>query len=77
MKKIVGLFLIALAGGAMALGLNTLFEKKPHLQSSLGPEIPVKQVAFTPAGNLPEMRDAVGGQGDAAILILGFCGFST
>jgi serine protease Do len=59
MKKIVGVFLIALIGGAVALGLQSLFEKKPHLYSTAGPEIPVRQVAFSPGtGTLPDFEQA-------------------
>ena len=58
-KKILGLFLVALMGGAAALGLSSLIKKESRLTSSVGPSIPVRQVGFSPiAGNLPDFETA-------------------
>jgi serine protease Do len=55
MKKIVGIFLIALAGGAVALGLYKIFEKKqaPYSYSNQY-QIPVSKANFSPGGPLNE-----------------------
>jgi len=60
MKRFVAVFLIALAGGAVALGLSKVFENRTvHLRSSVEPTIPVKQVGFSPvSGNLPDFEQA-------------------
>jgi Do/DeqQ family serine protease len=58
-KKIIGLFLVALMGGAAALGLSSIIKKEPRLSSSVGPTVPVRQVGFSPvAGNLPDFEAA-------------------
>jgi serine protease Do len=60
MKRFVAVFLIALAGGAMALGLSKVFESKTiRLHSSVEPTVPVREVSFSPvAGNLPDFEQA-------------------
>ena len=60
MKRFVAVFLVALAGGAMALGLSKVFEKKDmRLRSTIEPAIPVREVGFSPvAGNLPDFEQA-------------------
>lgn len=60
MKRIAGIFLIAMLGGMVSLGLYKTFEKKQIFRSS-GPEgIPVRQVNFNPsaASNLPDFEAA-------------------
>ena len=55
MKKVVGIFLIALAGGAIALGLYKVFEKKQVPYSSTDQyRVPVKRVNYTPGISLNE-----------------------
>jgi serine protease Do len=59
MKRFVAVFLIALAGGAVALGLSRVFDNRTaHLRSAVGPTIPVREVGFAPAGNLPDFEQA-------------------
>lgn len=60
MKRFVAVFLVALAGGAMALGLSKVFDKKDmRLRSTIEPAIPVREVGFsTVAGNLPDFEQA-------------------
>jgi serine protease Do len=60
MKRFVAVFLIALAGGAAALGLSKVFEPRTvRLHSSTGPAVPVREVSFSPvAGNLPDFEQA-------------------
>jgi Do/DeqQ family serine protease len=55
MKKVVGIFLIALAGGAIALGLYKIFEKKQVPYSSTDQyRVPVNRVNYTPGISLNE-----------------------
>jgi serine protease Do len=60
MKRFVAVFLIALAGGAVALGLSKVFDNRtPHLRSSIEPTIPVREAGYSPAaGNLPDFEQA-------------------
>lgn len=60
MKKFVGVFLIAVAGGAVSLGLYKAFEKKPTYIYSRPESIPVQKVSYTPGSvyNLPDFEAA-------------------
>jgi serine protease Do len=59
LKKIAAIFLIAVAGGAVALGLSRVFEKKTHLVSSIQPTIPVRQASIVAMpGDVPGFEDA-------------------
>jgi serine protease Do len=49
MKKIAGIFLIALLGGAVSLGLYKAFEKKQHFFNSRPEGIPIRQVSYNPS----------------------------
>lgn len=55
MKKVVGIFLIALAGGAVALGLYKVFEKKqtPYY-NSVQERIPVSRTDYMPGATFNE-----------------------
>jgi Do/DeqQ family serine protease len=60
MKRIAGLFLIALAGGLSALGIYKAFENK-HLTIASRPQgIPVQQVNYNPSAafNLPDFEQS-------------------
>ncbi len=46
MKRIAGIFFIALLGGAVSLGLYKTFEKKQHFFSSRPEGIPIRQVSY-------------------------------
>jgi len=60
MKKIVALFLVALAGGAMALGLFFLLEKKAPAYSDIPVTVPVRQANFSTSApmNIPDFEAA-------------------
>ncbi len=60
MKRIAGIFLIALIGGAVSLGLYKAFEKKQYILNSRPEGIPVRQVNYNPgaAFNLPDFEAA-------------------
>jgi len=60
MKKIVGIFLIAMIGGAVTLGLYKAFENKPVYSYSRPENIPVRQVNYLPEApfNLPDFEAA-------------------
>ena len=60
MKRIAGLFLIAIAGGAVALGLYKAFENKIVGSYSRPQGIPVQSVSFNPSAsfNLPDFEQA-------------------
>jgi Do/DeqQ family serine protease len=61
MKRFVVLFLVAVAGGAVALGLYRLIEKKqPAYSFYAGPGIPVKQASYStePGMNEPDFETA-------------------
>lgn len=60
MKRIAGIFMIALIGGGVALGLYKVFEKKQHYFESRPQGIPVKQVSFNAgaAFNQPDFEAA-------------------
>ena len=60
MKRIVGIFLIALLGGFVALGLNKAFEKRNVFGNSRPAGIPVRQVSYNPgmAFNQPDFEAA-------------------
>ena len=60
MKKIAGIFLIAMMGGAVTLGLYKAFEKKPVYSYSRPENIPVRQVNYLPEApfNLPDFEAA-------------------
>ena len=53
MKRVIGFFLIALAGGVVALGLYKVFEKKqvPYSYSNQY-RVPVSRVNYTPGAPL-------------------------
>jgi serine protease Do len=55
MKKVVGIFLIAVAGGLVAIGMYKIFEKKqtPYSYSNQY-QIPVNKVNYTPGAPLNE-----------------------
>jgi len=58
-KKMAAVFLIAVAGGAVALGLSRAFEQRTHLVSSVRPEIPVHQASYIAMpGDVPGFEDA-------------------
>jgi serine protease Do len=61
MKRVVGIFLIALAGGVMALGLYKVFEKKqvPYSYSSRD-RIPISRTDYIPGAplNAPDFETA-------------------
>jgi len=60
MKRFVGIFLIAIAGGAVSLGLYKAFEKKPAYIYSHPEPIPVEKVNYSPNSvyNLPDFEAA-------------------
>jgi len=60
MKKFVGFFLIAIAGGVVSLGLYKAFEKKPAYVYSHQDPIPVQKVNYNPNSvyNLPDFEAA-------------------
>jgi len=60
MKKFVGIFLIAIAGGAVSLGLYKAFEKKPAYIYSRPEPISVQKVSYTPNSvyNMPDFEAA-------------------
>ncbi|MFZ4520363.1 MAG: S1C family serine protease [Bacteroidales bacterium] len=60
MKRIAGVFLIALLGGAVSLGLYKTFEKHSSNFNTRPEGIPIKQVSFTPgaAFNQPDFEAA-------------------
>ncbi|MCX6279758.1 MAG: Do family serine endopeptidase [Bacteroidetes bacterium] len=60
MKRIAGLFLIALAGGAVALGLYKAFENKIGYSYSKPQGIPIQKVNYNPSSafNLPDFEEA-------------------
>jgi len=61
MKKYVGIFLIAVMGGAASLGLYKAFEKKSTVYNSKPEGIPARQVALygpSAQGNLPDFETA-------------------
>ena len=59
LKKLAAVFLIAVAGGATALGISRAFEKRSHLVSSVRQEIPVRQASYIAMpGDVPGFEDA-------------------
>ena len=60
MKRIAGIFIIALIGGAVSLGLYKAFEKKQPYFSSRPEGIPVRQVSYNPSAayNQPDFEVA-------------------
>lgn len=59
MKRFVAVFVIALAGGAVALGLSKMIDgRTTRLRSSIEPTIPAREVGYSPAGNLPDFEQA-------------------
>jgi len=60
MKKFVGIFLIAIAGGAVSLGLYKAFEKKPAYVYSRPEPVRFEKVSYTPGSalNLPDFEAA-------------------
>ena len=48
MKRIAGIFLIALVGGFVSLGLYKVFERKPYFSNSRPEGIPIRQVGYNP-----------------------------
>ena len=60
MKRIAGIFLIAMLGGAVSLGLYKAFEKKQYYFNPRPDGIPIKQVSYNPAAafNEPDFEAA-------------------
>ncbi len=60
MKRIIGIFLIAIAGGAVSLGLYKAFEKKPSYYYYRPDTLPVQKVSYHPSSayNLPDFEAA-------------------
>ncbi len=60
MKRIAGIFFIALLGGAVSLGLYKSFEKKQYSLNSRPEGIPIRQVSYNPgaAFNEPDFEAA-------------------
>lgn len=60
MKRIAGMFLIALAGGAFALGLYKAFENKIVYSNNKPQGIPIQKVNYNPSAafNLPDFEEA-------------------
>ncbi len=60
MKRIAGIFFIALLGGAVSLGLYKAFEKRQYFRNSPAAGIPIKQVSFNPSAafNQPDFEAA-------------------
>jgi serine protease Do len=60
MKRIAGIFLIALMGGVVSLGLYKAFEKKQHFYNSRPEGIPISQVSYNPSAafNQPDFEAA-------------------
>jgi len=59
MKRIISLFLVALAGGAVALGLFKLVEKKQQVHLyPMEQQSPVRQVAYSMGFNQPDFETA-------------------
>jgi Do/DeqQ family serine protease len=60
MKRIAGVFLIALLGGAVSLGLYKAFEKKQYFINSRPEGIPIRQVSYNPSAafNQPDFEAA-------------------
>lgn len=60
MKKVAALFFVALAGGAMALGLFFLFEKKSPVYRDIPVTLPIRQANLTASApmNLPDFEAA-------------------
>lgn len=60
MKKIIQLFLIAVAGGVVTLGLYKAFEKKPVFYNYSQDRVPVRQASYVPAAayNQPDFEAA-------------------
>ncbi len=60
MKRIAGIFVIALLGGAVSLGLYKAFEKKQYIFNSRPEGIPIRQVSYNPSAafNQPDFEAA-------------------
>jgi Do/DeqQ family serine protease len=60
MKRIAGIFLIAMFGGVVSVGLYKAFEKKQYILNSRPGGIPVRQVSYNPgaAFNQPDFEAA-------------------
>lgn len=60
MRRIAGIFLIALTGGAVSLGMYKAFEKKTFFTQSRPEGIPVSQVSYNPSAafNTPDFEAA-------------------
>jgi serine protease Do len=60
MKRLAGIFFIALLGGAVSLGLYKAFEAKQHYFNSRPEGIPIRQVSYNPgtAFNQPDFEAA-------------------
>ncbi len=60
MKKFIGLFLVAVAGGAVALGLSKLVERKQVHLYGAEQQAPVRQVGYMPGAsfNQPDFEGA-------------------
>ncbi len=71
MKRTVGIFLIAMLGGAVSLGLYKTFEKRSPFYNSRPEGIPVQAVSYTPgaAFDLPDFEAAAANSVHAVVHI--------
>lgn len=71
MKKTVGIFLIAMLGGVVTLGLYKAFEKTPAIFNTRPQGIPVQPVSYNPnaAFNLPDFEAAAASSVHAVVHI--------
>ena len=72
MKRLIGLFLVAVAGGAVALGAYKLMEKKqPYYVYTSGQQIPLQRVNYTPGTpfNEPDFETAAANSVHAVVHI--------
>ena len=72
MKRLIGIFLVALVGGAVALGAYKLMEKKPHYYSyPAGQQISLRPVNYIPGTpfNEPDFETAAANSVQAVVHI--------
>jgi len=71
MKKIAGIFLIALIGGVVSLGLYKTFENKQHNSRTRPDGIPIRQVSYNPSAafNQPDFEVAASSSVHAVVHI--------
>jgi Do/DeqQ family serine protease len=71
MKRTIGIFLIAMLGGAVSLGLYKTFEKKPSFFNPRQDDIPVHAVTYNPgaAFDLPDFEAAAANSVHAVVHI--------